>query len=105
MEGFLGLRSSAGWRAFTYRVMAAGPAAVAVLWLGAEGAGRLLVFSQVVLSLQLPFAIVPLLLFTTRRRHLGMHAFRWSASIALWFFAAAIIGLNVWMLGRQWPFV
>jgi manganese transport protein len=102
MEGFLGLRASTGWRAFTYRLMAAGPAAVAVALLGPEGAGRLLVLSQVVLSIQLPFAVVPLLLFTTRKRHLGEAAFGWPMSIALWLFALLIIGLNCWMLSRQW---
>ena len=64
------------------------------------GAGALLIFSQVVLSLQLPFAIVPLLRFTTSRRHLGDLAFGLKTSVLLWSAAALVIGLNVWLLQR-----
>ena len=47
------------------------PAVIATAWYGNAGAGALLVFSQLILSLQLPFAIVPLLLFTTQRKYVG----------------------------------
>lgn len=57
-------------------------------------------FSQVVLSLQLPFAIVPLLLFTTRRKALGELAFGPRMSAVLWGCAALVVSLNLWMLQR-----
>jgi manganese transport protein len=58
------------------------------------------VFSQVVLSLQLPFAIVPLLMFTTSRKHLGALGFGRRTSVLLWAAAGMVITLNVWMLQR-----
>jgi manganese transport protein len=100
MEGFMDLRLTAGRRALLTRSLAIGPAALATAWFGSRGASALLVFSQVVLSLQLPFALVPLLMFTTRRRYLGVHAFGPTASLALWSAAAAVIGLNGWLLIR-----
>jgi manganese transport protein len=100
MEGFLDLRVSPAARALLTRAIAIVPAALVVAWTGSRGANTLLVFSQVVLSLQLPFAIVPLLLFTTRRRHLGEFAFGRPAAIALWTAALAVICLNAWMLVR-----
>ena len=56
--------------------------------------------SQVVLSLQLPFALLPLLLFTTRRRHLGVHAFGRPLSALLWLAALGVVALNVWLIVR-----
>lgn len=100
MEGFLQIRLSATMRAFLTRMIAIVPAVIATAWFGSAGASALLIFSQVVLSLQLPFAIVPLLLFTTRKRHLGELAFGTRMTIALWGGAVAIICLNGWMLQR-----
>jgi manganese transport protein len=100
MEGFMDIRLSPARRALLTRALAIGPAAAATAWFGAAGASGLLVFSQVVLSLQLPFALVPLLMFTTRRRHLGVHAFGTAATLTLWAAAALVIGLNVWLLTR-----
>ena len=98
MEGFLRMRLSPARRALLTRALAIVPAMVATGWYGSSGAGALLVFSQVVLSLQLPFAIVPLLWFTTRRQHLGEHAFERSTALLLWGAAALVIVLNVWLL-------
>ena len=100
MEGFLDLRMSPAARALLTRAVAIVPAVVVTGWYGSAGASSLLVFSQVVLSLQLPFAIVPLLLFTTRRRHLGAMAFGALASALLWAAAGLVVCLNVWMLVR-----
>ena len=98
MEGFLEIKLSPATRAFLTRMIAIVPAVVATAFYGSAGASALLVFSQVVLSLQLPFAIVPLLMFTTRRRHLGEMAFGRGMTIALWSAAAVVVTLNVWML-------
>jgi len=100
MEGFMDIRLSPGKRALFTRLLAIGPAALATAWYGDSGAGALLVFSQVVLSLQLPFALVPLLMFTTSRRSLGVHAFSRPVAGALWAAAALVIGLNVWLLAH-----
>ncbi|MFL6626501.1 MAG: divalent metal cation transporter, partial [Vitreoscilla sp.] len=100
MEGFVAIRLSPARRALLTRGLAIGPAALATAWFGARGASSLLVFSQVVLSLQLPFALVPLLLFTTRRRHLGIHAFGPAATSALWAAAVVVICMNAWLLAR-----
>lgn len=101
LEGFLRLRISAALRRFVSRAAAVVPAAAAILWYGDESVSALLVASQVVLSLQLSFAVVPLLLFTTSRRYLGSAAFGGGASALLWLCAGGIVSLNVWMLVRQ----
>ncbi len=100
MEGFLDIRIAPAARALITRGIAIVPAIVVAAWYGNAGANSLLVFSQVVLSLQLPFAIIPLLLFTTRRRYLGAFAFGRSTSALLWAAATLVVGLNVWMLQR-----
>jgi manganese transport protein len=100
MEGFLDIRISPAARALLTRAIAIVPAVVVTAWYGSAGATSLLVFSQVVLSLQLPFAIVPLLLFTTRHRHLGADAFGRPMAVLLWVAAAIVVALNLWMLQR-----
>ncbi len=100
MEGFLDIRLSPAMRALLTRCIAIVPAMLAVAWYGNAGAGALLVFSQVVLSMQLPFAVFPLLWFTTRRKHLGAFAFGWPMTLLLWGVALLIVVLNVWMLQR-----
>jgi manganese transport protein len=100
MEGFLQIRLSPALRALLTRLIAIVPAVIATAWYGSAGASALLVFSQVVLSLQLPFAIVPLLMFTTRRKVLGELCFGRKMSIALWGCAAVVVSLNLWMLQR-----
>lgn len=98
MEGFVQVKLPPAQRALLTRAISIVPAVVATVWYGADGAGKLLVLSQVVLSFQLPFALVPLLLFTTRKRYLGEFAFRGAMAVLLWAAAAAVIALNVWLL-------
>ena len=98
MEGFLQWRMSPAARALLTRGVALLPAVAATAWFGAAGANALLLFSQVVLSLQLPFALVPLLMFTTRRKELGPFAFSRSMSALLWTGAAVVVMLNAWLL-------
>ena len=100
MEGFLDLRIAPAARALLTRSIAIVPAVLVTGWYGSAGANSLLVFSQVVLSLQLPFAIVPLLLFTTRKAHLGRFAFGRPMGVLLWGAAGFVVCLNVWMLQR-----
>ena len=98
MEGFLDLRLPMWLRRLITRGLAIVPAVAGVAIAGDSGATQLLVLSQVVLSLQLPFAVLPLVAFTANRRLMGgMAAPRWLAALA-WFIAAVIVALNGWML-------
>jgi manganese transport protein len=94
MEGFLQIRLPRWQRALLTRSLAIGPALVAVALFGPHGSAQLLVASQVVLSLQLPLAVVPLIRFASDARL--MHGWRvHGAPLALaWACAAGIIALN-----------
>jgi manganese transport protein len=98
MEGFLRLRLAPWLRRAVTRLLAIVPVLV-VTWLyGESGTAQLLVLSQVVLSLQLPFAVVPLVRFTTDRTKMGeLVAPRWVATLA-WIVTAIIITLNMKLL-------
>lgn len=98
MEGFLDLRLPMWLRRLITRGLAIIPAAAGVMIAGDSGVTQLLVMSQVVLSLQLPFAVLPLVAFTASKRVMGqMAAPRWVAVLA-WTIAATIVTLNCWML-------
>ena len=98
MEGFLRLRLHPVTRRLVTRLVAIVPA-IAVTWLqGASGTAQLLILSQVVLSIQLPFAVVPLMLFAADRRRLGrLAAPRWQLVLG-WASAVLIVALNVKLL-------
>ncbi len=105
MEGFLDLRLPAWLRRLATRLIAIVPAVVVIALYGDQAAGDLLVFSQVVLSLQLPFAVVPLVRFTNDRRRMGEFVNRPLTAAAAWLVAAVIVGLNLWLLAgaaREW---
>jgi manganese transport protein len=98
MEGFLDIRLPGWARRLITRSIAIVPAAVVTIWYGAKGSAELLIFSQVVLSLQLPFAIVPLVMFTADRRKMGeLTAPRWVTALAV-LTALVIISLNIKLL-------
>ena len=95
MEGFLDLKLPPWLRRLTTRAIAIVPAAGVTIAYGEGGTAKLLILSQVVLSLQLPFAVVPLVMMTASRAKMGpLAAPRWLASFAA-LIAAAIIALNV----------
>ena len=95
MEGFLDIRLPGWARRLITRSIAIVPAAIVTIWYGAKGSAELLILSQVVLSLQLPFAIVPLVLFTADRRKMGeLVAPRWVTALAV-LTAIVIIALNI----------
>jgi manganese transport protein len=74
------------------------PAAVVTIWYGEKGTAQLLILSQVVLSLQLPFAIVPLVMFTADKRKMGaLVAPSWVTALAA-IIAVTVIGLNMKLL-------
>lgn len=98
MEGFINLRLPPWARRLITRSLAILPAILVILIYGSEGVGQLLILSQVVLSFQLPFAIVPLVMFTASRAKMGeLVAPRWLTGLC-WLIAAVIIVLNVNLL-------
>ncbi len=101
MEGFLDIRLPPWARRLVTRAIAIVPAAIVTIWYGQEGTAKLLILSQVILSLQLPFAVVPLVMFTADRAKMGeLVAPRWVSAIAA-LMALLIIALNVKLLYDQ----
>jgi len=94
MEGFLNLRVRPWLRRLITRSVAIIPAVITVYSSGDQGTYRLLILSQVILSMQLPFAIIPLIRFTSDRRRMGEFANRTWVNILAWSCAALIIVLN-----------
>lgn len=104
MEGFLNLRLPPWLRRLITRLMAIVPAAIVIGVMGEGKVTSLLILSQVVLSFQLPFAVVPLVMFTSDRSKMGEFVNRrWVVGLA-WLVTAAIIALNaqlLWMILRD----
>jgi manganese transport protein len=101
MEGFIDIRLAPWLRRLTTRAIAIVPAAIVTIWYGEKGTAQLLILSQVILSLQLSFAVVPLVMFTANRRKMGdLTAPRWLTATAI-VIAAIIIALNVKLLFDQ----
>jgi manganese transport protein len=102
MEGFLNFRIAPWLRRMVTRLIAILPAVVVTIWFGGKATGQLLILSQVVLSLQLPFAVVPLVMFTASRAKMGPYvAPRWLTALAV-ATAALMIVLNAKLV---WDFV
>lgn len=98
MEGFLGLTLPLWLRRLTTRLMAMIPAIFITWSYGESGTAQLLILSQVILSLQLPFAVVPLLVFATSKKLMkGLVAPRWMAFLG-WLCAAVIVVINIKLL-------
>src|SRR5436309_4650620 len=101
MEGFIDIRLPAWARRLITRGIAIVPAAIVTIWYGEAGTAKLLIFSQVVLGVALPFSIVPLVMFTAERRKMGaLVASRWVSGLAA-LIAAALIGLNAKLIADQ----
>ncbi len=98
MEGFINLRLRPWLRRLITRLIAIVPAVICIALYGESGTGKLLVLSQVVLSLQLPFAVVPLILFTSDRKKMGEFASPMWVKALAWLTAAIIIALNAKLL-------
>ncbi|MDB5696667.1 MAG: divalent metal cation transporter [Sphingomonas bacterium] len=98
MEGFLDLKLPVWLRRMITRLIAIVPAVIVVGATGDKGATQLLVLSQVVLSLQLPFAVVPLVAITGSARWMGEYAAPKWLQVLAWAIATVIIGLNLTML-------
>ena len=98
MEGFLRLRIPNWARRLITRGIAIVPV-IAVTWFyGERGTANLLVLSQVVLSMQLPFAVIPLVSFVSDRRKMGNLAISRGLAIVAWAVSAVIVVLNIKLL-------
>ena len=95
MEGFLNFRVRAWLRRLITRALAITPAALTIVTVGDKGTWKLLILSQVILSMQLPFAVIPLIHFTSDKRKMGAFATRTSVAVLAWVTAAVIVALNV----------
>ncbi|WP_416065575.1 Nramp family divalent metal transporter [Rhizobium sp. ZK1] len=98
MEGFLKIRLKPWVRRLITRAIAIVPAAFVTIWYGDQGTAELLILTQVVLSLQLSFAVFPLVMFTASRAKMGeLVAPKWLSAVA-YVVAVVIAGLNVKLL-------
>jgi len=95
MEGYLNLRIAPWLRRLITRIIAIIPAYAVILIYGEGETGSLLVFSQVVLSLQLGFAIIPLIHFTSDRNTMGVFTIKLWMKIAAWLITLVIVSLNI----------
>jgi manganese transport protein len=98
MEGFINFRISPVLRRLITRLIAIVPAVAVILLYGTEETGQLLILSQVVLSFQLPFAIVPLVMFTASRAKMSDLVAPWWLTALCALIAVTIIVLNVNLL-------
>ncbi|HNL83832.1 MAG TPA: Nramp family divalent metal transporter, partial [Chitinophagales bacterium] len=98
MEGFVNLRLRPWLRRLITRLLAIIPAMGVAVYYGESGTGKLLVFSQVVLSMQLSFAVVPLIRFTGNTTLMGKFVNKPLTKILAWIIALIIISLNAFLL-------
>src|SRR5581483_4990814 len=105
MEGFLNIRIRPWLRRLLTRLLAIVPAVIVTAISGESGTNKLLVLSQVILSMQLSFAVFPLVIFTSDKIKMGDFANSTPIKILAWVAAIAIAVLNVWLLlqtVREW---
>ena len=98
MEGFLDIRLPPWLRRLITRLIAIVPAVIVTAMYGERGTGALLILSQVILSIQLSFAVVPLVYFTGQKTKMGAFANSPPLAAVAWTMAVSIIGLNTWLL-------
>src|SRR2546428_9934574 len=98
MEGFLNIRLRPWLRRLIARLLAIVPAIIVIVLYGDRGTGPLIVLSQVILSLQLPFAIFPLVRFTSDPRFMGPFTSKWWIKALAWPVVIIIAALNVYLL-------
>ena len=105
MEGYLHLRLAPWLRRLVTRMLALVPAVAVISLVGEQSTQGLLILSQVILSLQLSFAVIPLIHFTSNRRNMGEFATPWWGQFLAWTTAAIIVALNgnlVWDKLGEW---
>ena len=97
MEGFLRFRMQPWLRRAVTRLLAITPAALTVYFAGEAASYKLIINSQILLNLQLPFAVIPLIHFTSDRKRMGEFTNRMWVQVSAWFCAAFILTLNIWL--------
>jgi manganese transport protein len=98
MEGFLHIRLPHWARRLLTRAIAIVPVVVVTAIYGEHGTGQLLILSQVILSMQLPFAVIPLVMFVSDRNKMGAFVIPRSIAVLAWAVAGVIVALNVKLL-------
>ncbi|WP_341525408.1 Nramp family divalent metal transporter [Nostoc sp. UHCC 0302] len=98
MEGFLNLRLKPWLRRLVTRLIAIIPALISIIFFGEKSTSSLLIFSQIVLSLQLSFAVIPLVMFTSNHHLMGEFVNPLWLKVLSWLVAIAIASLNAWLL-------
>lgn len=101
MEGFLNLRITPWLRRLISRLAAIIPTVICILLFGHSGTTKLLIFSQVLLSFQLSFAVFPLVMFTSNSRLMGEFVNPLWLKLLSWGVALMIAGLNVWLIWQS----
>ena len=105
MEGFLEIRLRPWMRRLLTRLVAIVPAVIVAAMFGEKGVGELLVLSQVILSMQLSFAVIPLVMFTSDQKKMGRFTNAVWLQVLSWLITAIIVGLNCYLLFqifREW---
>ncbi|MGV4413955.1 Nramp family divalent metal transporter [Chryseobacterium sp. T1] len=98
MEGFLNIRLKPWVRRLITRLIAVIPALIVAILYGEKGTAELLVFSQVILSMQLSFAVIPLVMFTNSKLKMGTFANKPWLKILIVFISFIILTLNIYLL-------
>jgi len=101
MEGHINLRIEPWLRRLLTRLMAIVPAVFTILYFGENGLGNLIILSQVILSLQLGFAVIPLIHFVSDRKKMGKFAIGPVGKILSWACAVLIVVLNAQLIWQQ----
>lgn len=101
MQGFLNLRLQPWIRNFLTRCLAIVPSLIVAIIGGSEGAGKLIIIASMILSFELPFALIPLLKFTSSTTKMGTHANSTAISATTWFIGSLIMGINVYYLATS----
>jgi manganese transport protein len=101
MEGYLNLRIAPWIRRIITRFVAITPALITIHYMGEEGTGKLLILSQVILSLQLGFAVIPLIHFVSDQEKMKEFVIPRYVQFASWLCAAIIVGLNIKLVVDQ----
>ncbi len=101
MEGHINLRIEPWLRRLLTRLLAIVPAIFTIIYFGEQGLGSLIILSQVVLSMQLGFAVIPLIHFTSNRKRMGEFAISLKVKIVAWLSAALIVSLNAKLVADQ----
>ncbi len=101
MEGYLNLRISPWLRRIVTRIIAIAPAVFTIAYFGEDKVGELLILSQVVLSMQLGFAVIPLIHFNSSKKVMGKFVIAKYVKVLAWIAAIIIVTLNVKLIGEE----